>query len=337
MSFVRSGPRMLIVEPKDENLFRNFLLSHFEQLKITDDVKTFEDIVSVMSHHQTLIYITTDAKENIEQFKIEKCVILEESCQSFLMKALNSNGSSLITFVRRAPRIIIMKVIGSVEKTVSDIAEDFKATIEPTKSILSMHLEGTVIFFTKGNINKKLEFSEFYSKSVYTTEHFSTIINMLDHHALKYINRNTENNDWYDLTINIRDKYEDYKTHYDRLIYTLDCLGAGMVLKEGWSEETNRFFATTGVYKLTFYTYIEPAEIKKILLALEYMENGERIVDFDLYYKKKKIHWDDVKVKGYSQRDSLSHHYRQNLYKSLLDEDIEYLRSVEDYIFASRY
>jgi hypothetical protein len=336
MSFVRSGPRMLIVEPKDETLFRSFLISHFDHFKIPESIKTFEDIVSVMTHHQTLIYITKNAKVNITQFEIDSCVILEESCQSFLMKALNSNGSALITYVRRAPRIIIMKVIGSVEKTVDDIAEDFKATIESTKTILSTHSDGTVIFFTKGNINKKLAFSDFFAKAVYTTEHFSTIINILDHHALKYINRNTENKDWYDLTINIRDKYEDYKTHYDRLIYTLDCLGAGMVLKEGWSEETGRFFSTTGVYKLTLYTYLEPIEVKKILLALEYMENGERIIDFDLYYKKKKIHWDEVKVKGINPRESLSYHYRQSLYKSLDDEDIEYLRSVEDYIFASR-
>ena len=145
MSFVRSGPRMLIVEPKDETLFRSFLMSHFDHFKIPESVKTFEDIVSVMTHHQTLIYITKNAKENITQFEIDNCVILEESCQSFLMKALNSNGSSLITFVRRAPRIIIMKVIGSVDKTVDDIAEDFKAAIEPTKMILSTHSDGTVI------------------------------------------------------------------------------------------------------------------------------------------------------------------------------------------------
>jgi len=336
MSFVRSGPRILIVEPKDDALFRSFLTSHFENFKIPETVKSLEDIISVMKYNQTLIYITKNAKLNITDFEIDNCVILEGSCQSFLMKALNSNGSNLINYVRRAPRIIIMKVIGSVDKTVDDIAEDFKATIESTKMILSTHSDGTVIFFTKGNINKKLEFADFFSRAVYTTEHFSTIINMLDHHALKYINRNTENKDWFDLTINIRDKYEDFKTHYDRLIYTLDCLGAGMVLKEGLSEETGRFFTSTGVYKLALYTYLEPLEVKKILLALEYMENGERIVDFDLYYKKKKIHWEDVKIKGINEKENLSHLFRQNLYKSLEDEDIEYLRSIEDYIFASR-
>ncbi len=336
MSFVRSGPRILIVEVSDEAIFKSFLTTHFDHMDITGKVKSFEDIISLMNHHQTLIYIAPNAKENIEKFDIDHCIILNDSAQSFLMKALNCNVSGVVKHVRRAPRIIVMKVIGNIKNTVAEIAEDFKAVIEPTKTVINAHSEGTVILFTKANINKRLEFSDLYSESVYTTEHFSETINSLDHHALKYINRNTENKDWYNLTINIRDRYEDYKTHYDRLIYILDCIGAGLILKEGWTEDTGRFFSTVGVYKVILYTYMEPTEIKKVLLALEYMENGERIVDFDLYYKKKKIHWDEVKIKGIGSNDLLSQHYRAQLYKSLDDADIEYLRSVEDYIFASR-
>jgi len=337
MSFVRSGPRMLIVEVKDETLFRNFLMNHFTHMEISDRVKNFEDIISVMNHHQTLIYIAKNARENIEFFDVSNCIILEDSAQSFLMKALNCSVSGCIAHVRRAPRIIIMKVIGNIENTVAEIAEDFKASIEPTKTVINAHSEGTVIMFTKGNINKKLEFSDFYTKAVYSTEHFSETINDLDHHALKYFNRNTENSEWINLSINIQDKYEDYKTHYDRVVYTLDCLGAGMILKEGWVQETSRFFATQGVYKVLLYTYMTPIEIKKVLLALEYMENGERIVNLDLYdSKKKKVHWDEVKVKGINTKEGLSSHYRHQIYKNLEDEDILYLRSLEDYIFASR-
>lgn len=336
MSFVRSGPRILIVEAKDEHLFRSFLKTQFEQVEINDRVKTFEDIISVMNHHQTLIFIAENGKENVTRFDVEHCVIINDSAQSFLMKSLNQCNANNIAFVRRAPRIIVMKVIGNVENTINEITEDFRASVESTRTIINAHSEGTVILFTKGNINKKLEFADFYHKSVYTTEHFSETINILDHHALKYINRNTENKDWYNLTINIKDKYEDYKTHYDRMIYALDCLGAGMVLKEGWSEDSGRFFSSTGGYKVTLYTYMEPKEIKKVLFALEYMENGERIVDFDLYYKKKKIHWDEIKIKGISSKEKLSDYYRQELYKNLEEEDIRFISGLEDYIFATR-
>ncbi len=208
--------------------------------------------------------------------------------------------------------------------------------MEQTKTVLKKHDEGTVIMFTKGNLNKVLEFSQLQPVCVYTSEHFSETINNLDHHALKYINRNTENCDWFNLTINIRDKHEDYKNHYNRLIYALDCIGAGMVLKEGYSEDNARLFSTSNVYKIILYTYMEPAEIKKVLLALEYMENGERIVDYDLYYKKKKVHWSDVKTSNLKSAEKLSDFYRHKLYESLEPDDIEYIRSIEDTIFASR-
>lgn len=336
MSFVRSGPRILLVVPKDEESFKSFLKTHFDYMEIGGQSKTFEDIISVMNHHQTLIYITSKADEGIVDFEVSKCTVINESAQNFLMECLNTNASHNIERVKRAPRIIIMKVLGDIERTVNDIADDFKASLEQTKTVLRKHEEGTVIMFTKGNLNRVLEFSQLHPVSVYTSEHFSETINSLDHHALKYINRNTENCDWFNLTINIRDKYEDYKNHYNRLIYALDCIGAGMVLKEGYSEDNSRLFSTSNVYKIILYTYMEPTEIKKVLLALEYMENGERIVDYDLYYKKKKVHWSDIKTSNLKSAEKLSDYYRHKLYESLEPDDIEYIRSIEDTIFASR-
>jgi hypothetical protein len=336
MSFVRSGPRILLVEAKDETLFKNFLITHFEHEEINGRLHSFEKIISIMNHHQTMVYMARNSQSTLEDFEVDRCVILNESAQAFLIKCLNCNASQNIKFVRRAPRLIIVKVLGDIDKTLGDIAEDYKADIEPTKHIISSHTEGTVILLTKGNLNKVIEFSEFYPRALYTSEHFSETINSLDHHALKYINRNTEGADWFSLTITIRDKFEDYKSHYNRMIHVLDALGAGLVLKEGYSEDMSRFFASVNVYKVVLYTYMNPLEIKKILVALEYIENGERIVDFDVYYSKKKIHWGDVKVNGIKSPDKLSEHYRHELYKSLKEDDIQYLRAIEDTIFATR-
>ncbi len=157
MSFVRSGPRILLVVPKDEESFKSFLKTHFDYMEISGQSKTFEDIISVMNHHQTLIYITSKADEGIVDFEISKCTVINESAQNFLMECLNTNASQNIENVKRAPRIIIMKVLGDIERTVNDIADDFKASLEQTKTVLKKHDEGTVIMFTKGNLNKVLE------------------------------------------------------------------------------------------------------------------------------------------------------------------------------------
>jgi len=78
----------------------------------------------------------------------------------------------------------------------------------------------------------------------------------------------------------------------------------------------------------TFYT---PVEVKKILMALEYTIEGKRLVDFDLYYKNKKVYWYEVnknRGKGKEKLDEAKL-YRQDLYKKLNPEDIETLEAME--------
>jgi hypothetical protein len=261
---------------------------------------------------------------------------VEGGAQNFLMSFINLGHASLISFVRRAPRLIIMRVIGDMEGTIHDIAEDYEATTEPTKEIFTRHSEGTVILFTECNLNKKLEYSELSKQALYTPLHFSEVIHSLDLHALKYSNRNLKDTVWNEMTIKILDKYGAYKVQYDRLIFVLDHLGAGILLKEGWSESPLRLFSSEDYYAVNYFTYLSPQEIKKILLALEYMENGERIVDFELFFKKKRIHWDEVRTKDNLSREALSQHYRHELYRDLAQEDIDRLKAMEDYIFASR-
>ncbi|MBF4693007.1 hypothetical protein [Fusibacter ferrireducens] len=336
MSFVRSGPKVLIIEPENEMHFKQFIIKHFESKLLHETVLTFNDAISEMNQHQTLVYLADNAKENIQKFNREKCIIINEGAQNFLMFAINQNMASEIRQVRKASRIVIMQVISNMDSTIENVADDFDGVIEPIKESFNGHTQGTVICFTKANINQKVQFSDLYERAVFTEIHFSEVIKTLDNHSLKYINRNLDKQQWYDLTIKIYDSYEAYKLQYDRLIHVLDKLGAGIILREGWGEDAAKIFLIVGVYKVTLFTYLTPHEIKAILLALEYLENGERIVDYDLFYKKKKVHWDEIRIKGIKGKEALSLHYRKELYKKLEKKDIDKLLDLEEYIFVSR-
>jgi hypothetical protein len=66
-------------------------------------------------------------------------------------------------------------------------------------------------------------------------------------------------------------------------------------------------------------------------MALEYTADGKRLVDFDLYYKNKKVYWYDVnknRGKGIEKSDEAKIQ-RQNLYKKLKPEDIIKLEQME--------
>lgn len=336
MSFVRSGPHIVIVEPVDPNSFINYLKLHFDGRRVEDNTLKFNEIVSELQSDQTLIYITDSGVENIVKIDVTNCIIIDVSPQAIMMSLINMKMCDMIRFIRKSPRTVFMKLIGDPEQTIREISVDFEGIIEFTNSVFNNHSEGTIILFTKGNIHKRLRESELYNEAVYTTKMFSEVINTLDHHSLKYVNRNVKEDLWVELIIKIQDDGEAYKTQYERLMMVLDQLDVGIVLKESWGEEGIKIFSSCEVYELTLFTYLKPLEVKKILFALEFLENGERIVNYDLYQKRKKIHWDDLKEAGITDQSKLSAHYRQLLYEGLDQDDIHRLIGYDDFLFASR-
>lgn len=336
LSFVRSGPKVLVIQPRDFDKLRKFIQVNFTCKKMPETVTTFEDVISETSFDQTVVYMVENAEQNIEHFDVNRAMIISEGDHNFFMHTINQGGAEEIEFIRKGPRIVIMKVLGDMEGTVQSVSEDFNALPELTREIFHTHNDGTIVCFTRVNINRKVQFEEFYEKAFYTKQLFAEVIDAIDHHSLKYINRNMDTDVWYELTIKMYDDQEAYKIQYDRLKFILDQIGSNLILREGWSEENRRLFHTVGIYKIVLFTHLSPKEIKKILLALEYLENGERIVDLDVYYHKKRIKWEEVQLSSIKKRSALSLHYRHELYSQLDSERILTLKSMEDYIFASR-
>ncbi|HOK49978.1 MAG TPA: hypothetical protein PLM18_07385, partial [Sedimentibacter sp.] len=156
--------------------------------------------------------------------------------------------------------------------------------------------------------------------------------------GLRLITQNLDDSQWYELRINIYDSYGDYFRHYDRLMFVLSKLEMGMVLGESWTKDFAVMLYWVLTYQVRLFTFHTPAEIKKILMALEYSVEGDRLVDFDLYYKNKKIYWYDVnkdRGKGKSKLDEAKI-YRQNLYEKLSSEDIKTLEEMEKTIRMKR-
>lgn len=337
MSFVRSGPRLLTLVPKDHKSFLRFLKDTFSVVEGTETLERFEDVISMAEHHQTVVCLSEGAHTaDIRDLNPSQSVVLNMSAQAFLMALINSGGAEAVTHISRAPRLIIMKIIGDVDHAVERVAEDFKAGIEPTRDILGLYDSGTIIFFTQANINKNLNYSDFYPRAIYTADHFSEVINTLDHHALKYVNGGNGESKWAPCTIVIKDSREAYKLHCDRLMAVIDSLGMGMVLRDGWTETGGLLFGGDRVYEIVLYTYWEPMALKQILMALEFMENGERIATFDLYFGRKRIGPPESAKKSGDAPESVSARYRKMLYESLTEGERQRLIGIEDYIFATR-
>jgi len=99
--------------------------------------------------------------------------------------------------------------------------------------------------------------------------------------------------------------------------YIFEKLKMGMILGETWGTDIASVFQTVGIYKVRFFTFKEPLEIKKILVGLEYLEDGERICDYDLYWKRKKYHWDQVRTETVKGKRELGVYYRDCIMSQL--------------------
>lgn len=86
---------------------------------------------------------------------------------------------------------------------------------------------------------------------------------------------------------------------------------------------------TVDVYRVRLMTFLDVAEIKRYLVGLEYLEDGMRIADHDLYFNRKKISWNEV-AKGYANsRDSLGKFYRGKVVEKLAHKELEAFTTLE--------
>jgi hypothetical protein len=115
-------------------------------------------------------------------------------------------------------------------------------------------------------------------------------------------------------------------------MFVLSKLEIGMVLGESWTKDFAVILYFVLTYQVRLFTFFTPQEVKKILMALEYSFDGKRLVDFDLYYKNKKVYWHEVNKSKERKKDKLEEAkiYRQSLYEKLSSEDIKTLEKMEE-------
>ena len=120
------------------------------------------------------------------------------------------------------------------------------------------------------------------------------------------------------MNVTVYSKEGNYKRHYERLVHILNDLGIGLILHEGWTMDHPFVLVTVVVYQVNILSLIDPVEVKKILLGTEYNKDGERIVDIDLFYKKKKISWTEKGIKEFGKdRTEIGMYFRRELVSKL--------------------
>lgn len=341
LNLVRSGPRQLIIECKDidktfDKLNSNFTIVSFIKNSCENYKDKYHELTKQAQEKKVIIHLSTELKPLMGINDFKTTLLTDHEIDDVLIKILNNFDSYGIIKTRLTPKLIVMKSIGDFERFFDSVKHDINATEESTYNMFDNHSSGTFIAFSNTSINYPVAFSDLNSKILYTEDDYTDVIKILRTRNLKYLNAGVNNQDWYELKIKIYDSHGHFDLHYKRLMYVLDKLDYGLVLGESWGTDAALVFLSVGIYKVRLFTFLDPIEIKKLLVALEFLEDGTRVVDYDLYLKRKKIHWDDLRTRELASRTQINSHYHKEIYSILSVDEKAELKIMEDDIRLSK-
>lgn len=334
VSLIRNGPRSLLVETKNRKALLDYLQSQYTCFNVDNDTM-YE---KTQEYHTAIHIVEYSDKESLVYEKLETIVVYEESLT--LLSNLYTNApDNLVLSIRPGPHLLVMRATGDLDKVIRKIQADLGGSLDTfEKCIENSSSNITVLGITEKPLNRNMGQSDFYPFYLRMEGNYPKIKRELRMQALNYLNIGIGKKDWNEIEIRIYDSFGAYKLHYDRMMSVLDALELGLVLGESWSKDHPKFMMSVEVYRVRFLTFKSPETIKEILFGLEYLEDGTRIVDYDLYYKNKKISWGTLKRNSKDRnriRESLE--IRNTIIEKLDNETLEEIKALEKEILKTRF
>jgi hypothetical protein len=324
MLLFRMGPRYLFLRSENINEITNFLVEN-----LCGEIVSFDEGMKRSSEHSTICFITDINHEKTFVEDAKQIVLINEGSSLILSTFINAHACNLIHKADIGPSAIIVRIPGNEQKLIGKFKDIFSGIeVNWIDGIGIGEKEDTIIAFTNKAITGPV--ADFADVKLLIHQPARNVQGKIRLEGLRLITQSLNDSQWYELRINIYDSYGKYKEHYDRLMFVLSKLEIGMVLGESWTKDFAVILYSVLTYQVRLFTFFTPLEVKQILMALEYTNDGKRLVDIDLYYKNKKVYWHDVnKINRKKEKSEEAKVYRQSLYEKLKPEDIQILEAME--------
>ncbi|MDR2780393.1 MAG: citrate lyase holo-[acyl-carrier protein] synthase [Synergistaceae bacterium] len=310
MSLVRSGPTILKISVSGD---AGRLMDALAEMSSNRSADSFDDFYNMAGEGDTLIHIDRDGDTKPLYYQANV------TTPAMLCELINKKLCGVIRHIGTTPPNIVMRLIGNLDAAIDQIAADYKAK-EATCVYLTNNMEGSSVLlnFTTEPLNRPVPYTSFYKRALLIGKPYGQLLIFLKAKAQEYLNIAMGSPDWNEIEITLFDAMNQFDLHYNRLITVLQGLDVGIVVGEAWVPEYTVAMRKSEVYQVRLLTPILPQQVKRIAMALEYNEAGNRVVDFDVYHKNKKLSWSSElkENKGYT-RDKLGTLHRTRLLASL--------------------
>lgn len=322
LSLVRSGPTVMKITVRRDAHRLVESIARISVVKRSIPIESYSNA----SEGDTLIFLHREGVDEVETYRttLPPATLLGSIIQQGL--------SSEMADIRLSPPNIVMRLIGDLDKAIDRIARDFNAREAEENVLMPYFDENTVLVnFTSVPLNRIVQLDEFSKRALLIDKPYGQLLVYLRAKAQEYLHIAMGGPDMNAIEITLFDAMNQFNLHYRRLITVLQGLDMGIVAGEDWVPEFSIGLRKTEVYKVRLLSPFSVEEVKQICLGLEYDENGQRVVDFDVYAGKKKIGWASEKKARFPglTRNEIGTIYREKLLSSLPGEAGAFLKKLD--------
>ena len=281
LNLVAPGPKMIVAKTALPKELEQYLRDHFQAVQMTqlglgkDDQKI-----------RTIICVVDTAQPSP---KTTTYYGMEQTAEYVLCHLMDETAKQLVTSMRALPQVIVFNSLGEHNPVVDKIQAEFQCERTTTQDLLFReNNEGVIVAFLMGETEAGREFCK---DTLFINQPYAELMSYLRIHAPRYLAKAFEPNAWHMVDLRIYDRYEVYDLQYKRLVKAIQALNLGYIVTETWNREVSAFSDPVGTYHIRLLTFLEPLELKKMLMGLEYSASNRRIVDLNVIWHNKKISW----------------------------------------------
>ncbi len=283
LQLVVPGPKMVAVKTKQQQVFGQYCVDHFQAVPMQH--------LGLGSEDQNIRSIICVADPDAPA-KDALYLGMEQSIEYILCQLMNEEVSHMVTNVRALPPIVVFNSLGEHPPVVDKIQSEFQCERTGTQDLLFReNNEGVIVAFL---MNESEGQRKFYKDTLFIKQSYAELVGYLRIHAPRYLAKAFAPNLWHMIDLRIYDRYEVYDLQYKRLVKAIKALELGYIVTETWDREVSTFSEPVGTYHIRLLTFMEPVELKQMLMGLEYSISNRRIVDLDAVWHNKKISWKNL-------------------------------------------
>lgn len=326
MLHVRLGSRFLFIKTNEIERLEDFYTNTLDGIALP-----FKDAFNKATEHCTIIFLTHPHKDYKKLDDIPSTIYYPHGSSLAHSQLFNHGLAHLVESTQLGPGSIVMRVPKKGEGLITEISNTYPTeTMDIIDAIFAGTREDTILSITNQSLHLPIHSDGALVQPLLIHENVTVLFDKLRKDGLLYITKELEDNQWCELKINIYDAQGEYDKHYARLIHVISQLDLGMILGESWTRDHALSLFSVLAYQVRFFTLYPPIEIKSILKGLEYNEQGKRLVDFDLYYKNKKVSVAQLKTDNDARlKEEKGVYFRNKLMEQLPPKSVDFLKKLE--------